>query len=575
MSFIFPTAISSVYQRLDPRQKRRFIFMIILAMINGVLDLLGIATLYFIMVEVLAPEDVVFTSYILDSVSESGPQTFKEKLVALMTILVGVFVAKNLIALILSRMQIKLAFSINQDLSEGLIQHHLWADAETHHNTPSSKAINRVSTVSIYLADTLIMAGITLISELFVAVLILVISAIVSPQMFVYLLITVVPVTLIILWFNRKKLRTFSKENNELIPSLYQTIADSIFGYEEIRLANVEERFAGKMRRLRDAIYGNRKKIIFLSEHYHFRLLETVLIFSLLIITIATGSHIELVSILTLYAVVAFRLIPSVSRIVGSANSLSSHHYIADMLKDGIEVEAVDPKKSEPITFNYEIALDEIDFSYQQGNNVLNSTSLSVKKGDILGLYGPSGAGKTTLLNIIMGFYLPSKGSVKIDGDPLSESKLISWQKKIAYVRQNAFLISGTIAENVAFGMDHSEADLQWIHTCLSNVGLWEWVETLPDRLHTNVGELGNAVSGGQRQRLAIARALYKSAEIVIFDEPTNSLDSEARTEVMSAIQKVIEANTTVIIVSHDDKTLNLANRLIEMKNGECHEKKP
>ncbi len=548
--------------------------MTLLAVINGVLDLLGVATLFAVIAAIINPESqtgLIF-SRLYENIFENSANTYLPFIVPT-SILTGVFIVKNLIAIAISKAQVNISFNINRSISNELIHSHIYADAMHHRSEHSTESINRLSTVSLYLADTLIIGALTLISELFVAFLVLVFAAVIWPVMFVYLIISIFPVTVLILMYNRKKLKKYGLENNQLIPEMYHTITDSIYGFEDIRLSNTEGRFSERLQRIRDRIYNNRKKIILLSDHYHFRVLETLVVASLLVITALTvwrTSGDDLTLILALYSAIAFRLVPSISRVVGSFNSLSSYHYIVEMMvdKEHPVMTIADEKQLLP-DLAQGIQMENLFFAFIDSQYVLENINIELKKGQSIGIKGPSGAGKTTLLNLIIGFYFPTSGSLKVDHHPLTENNVRSWHEQVAYVRQNAFLLSGTIAENVAFGQDHSEIDLQAVHLCLSKVGLWPWVESLKDGLRTNVGELGNAISGGQRQRLAIARALYKNGNVFVFDEPTTSLDADSASEVIDAIFDLIEnKDATLIIVSHDERILTKTDVCYQLDQG-------
>lgn len=574
---ILPSSFNLLRKEMSAEDRRRFLFMSVLSVVNGLLDLIGVATLFAVVTALVQPNSIF--GLVFSMLASELPESLQIPNLQFLlppAILTFIFLVKNVFAVWISKVQVKMAFRINQSISDRMIHSHLYADALHHRKEHSAESVNRLSTVSLYLADTLIIASLTLVSEIFVAVLVLLFAAYIWPGMFLYLVASVVPVAVLILAYNRKRLRAFGRENNELIPEIYHTITDSIYGYEEIRLSNTENRFFARLQRLRDQVYKNRRQILLISDHYHFRVLETLVVFSLLIITVLvlwrSGAW-ELTAVIALYAAIAFRLIPSISRIVGSFNSLSAYTYIAEMMAahDTPDHSPANGAPSFP-EMSGSIRVDHVYFAYREDYPVLREVDFTIRKGDVIGIKGPSGSGKTTLLNLIMGFYFPTSGAVKVDGQLLTENNISGWQKQIAYVRQNAFLLSGTIAENVAFGQVHAETDLHAVHLCLSKVGLWQWVDSLPEKMATKVGELGNAISGGQRQRLAIARAIFKNATVFIFDEPTSSLDNDSLEEVVNTLFDLDTGESTLIIVSHDERIISRTRRQFELIDGNLKE---
>ena len=202
----------------------------------------------------------------------------------------------------------------------------------------------------------------------------------------------------------------------------------------------------------------------------------------------------------------------------------------------------------------------------EQQNRVLQNISLIIRKGERIGFVGESGGGKTTLCNIIMGFLQPQKGEILIDGKNLFDNKR-GWQRNIGFVPQDALLFDGTIVENIAYG-DHKDTnDREKIETILKELLLWETVKRLPQGMDTLIGDFGKNISGGQKQRLSIARALYRDPSVLVFDEATSNLDTKTEKEIQSAIDR-IGKDKTVIIIAHRTNTLSGCDRIYSLSKG-------
>lgn len=200
---------------------------------------------------------------------------------------------------------------------------------------------------------------------------------------------------------------------------------------------------------------------------------------------------------------------------------------------------------------------------------VLKNFNLDVSPGECIAFVGESGAGKTTILNLLIGFNKATEGSILVDGRELTEIDMRSYRHNIAVVPQNTILFSGSIRDNITYGLPKvSEEKLQRV---IEASNLKEFIDKLPDGLNTLVGEQGGKLSGGQRQRIAIARALIRDPKVIILDEATSALDNFSELQVQKALKELVK-NRTTFIVAHRLSTIRDADRIVLMKDGECAE---
>ena len=219
------------------------------------------------------------------------------------------------------------------------------------------------------------------------------------------------------------------------------------------------------------------------------------------------------------------------------------------------------------MSFKDKIEIKDIHWKYENGTkDVLKGLNMTIKLGESVGLVGSSGGGKSTLVDILMSLFKPQTGSVTMDGVDIFLMKY-RWRSLIGYVPQAIFLSSGSIRENVAFGIASSKISDERVWNALERAQLKEFVESLPDKLNTLVGERGVNFSGGQRQRVAIARALYDEPEILILDEATSALDNETEKAFMESIES-LQGEKTIILVAHRLTTVRNCDRVYEIKNG-------
>jgi ABC-type multidrug transport system fused ATPase/permease subunit len=214
------------------------------------------------------------------------------------------------------------------------------------------------------------------------------------------------------------------------------------------------------------------------------------------------------------------------------------------------------------------IELRDVSFSYGR-EPVLRDVSLSVRAGEMVAIVGPTGSGKTTLADLLLRFYDPGRGEIRVDGVDLRRVARDSWLDHVAVVGQEPFLFGGTVRENILYG--RPEASEEELRAAAHAANVDEFVHTLPDGWETDVGEAGMRLSGGQRQRITIARAILKNPSVLIFDEATSSLDARSERLVQGAIDALLKGRTTFVI-AHRLSTIRGADRILVLEAGRVAE---
>lgn len=273
---------------------------------------------------------------------------------------------------------------------------------------------------------------------------------------------------------------------------------------------------------------------------------------------------------LALFAAISFRLMPSASRILSSVQQLRFSVPVIDLLSREFKLESiptsVDVAKHRH-EFEQKLELIDVSFNYPNTQKLaLDNVSLTICKGDAIGLIGESGSGKSTLIDLILGLLAPTKGQLLLDGHDILATPRV-WQDQIGYVPQSIYLSDDTLRRNVAFGVADSDIDDVAVADAIKAAQLEPFVDNLSEGLNTIVGERGVRLSGGQRQRIGIARALYHDPAVLVLDEATSALDNETEAEVMQSVSN-LQGKKTILIVAHRLSTVSNCDRLYKLDQG-------
>jgi ABC-type bacteriocin/lantibiotic exporter with double-glycine peptidase domain len=308
----------------------------------------------------------------------------------------------------------------------------------------------------------------------------------------------------------------------------------------------------------------------------------TGLMIAVCIKAITTEDSVTLVAQLGAFAVAAFRILPSLGRISSYFNQFMACVPGINETYENFKKarEAVARKKEKyqevyygDITFNDRLRVDHVTWTYPHSDQVvLNDLCLDIQKGQSIAFVGKSGAGKTTLADVILGLLIPQEGHIYLDGVDVQTIQG-NWHKVIGFVPQSVNLQDDTVRRNVAFGLDDSEIDDERVWKALEEAQMKDVIENAREGLDTMIGERGIRFSGGQKQRFAIARALYYNPDILVLDEATAALDTETEQAVMDSIQ-MLSGSKTLIIIAHRITTIRQCDKIYRIEGGKAVEVK-
>ena len=271
----------------------------------------------------------------------------------------------------------------------------------------------------------------------------------------------------------------------------------------------------------------------------------------------------EILSLLSLYAVCAFKLLPSANRITINLQSMKFGAPVLPVLLNEIKSRSNEiDKHCDEILFNHKIVFEDLHFKYQNSNKVFENVNFELNKNDFVGIVGESGSGKSTLVNLLCGLLTPNKGRILVDDVDISNNYK-SFRQIIGYVPQKIFLSDDTVRANIALGVENYSNER--IEEIVKDSRFSEFINKLPKGLDTLIGEDGNKLSVGQKQRLNILRALYHDPKILIFDESTSALDKINELSFLNLISE-FKGKKTVIFITHKKDLLDSFDKIYEIK---------
>ena len=570
--------IKKLFSILSKRQKRSVAGLGVMILIGAVLETTGVSMIVPLAQAMLDAEALASNEYVIMVQNMLGIQSMEQFVIVLLLSVVAIFVIKNAYLLFMNYVQARFV-NKNQFLTVSyMMDEYLNRPYEFYLNA-DIPTVFRTLDSDIPKVFLVLMSFIQLMTEVVVSVFLCVVLLVVDPVMTIMISAILLVMTFIIVGILKPRLNNLGQHNQEIQARMGKWRNQSIFGIKEVKVLHKENYFVENYSvYAKDGADLNSKYTVL--NNMPRLLIETICIGGLLsymAICIMMGQDIvEMAPQMMAFAVAAVRLMPSVNRINTHVTNIAfygpSVHFIHDNIdfrdyKAEMKVSQRVIEEKAPIEVKDAICLEEVTYSYPNTDKlILDKANMRIPIGKSVGIIGPSGAGKTTAVDILMGLLDIHDGKITCGGRDVMEN-YGSWLSHIGYIAQNIYLTDDPIRDNVAFGVNREDIDDKRIWEVLEEAQMKEFVESLPEGLDTSVGERGVRVSGGQRQRLGIARALYHNPEILVFDEATSALDTETETAIMEAIDK-FHGRKTMIIIAHRLRTIENCDMIFKVEGG-------
>ena len=538
--------LKEIYHLLLPSERRMGMRVIMAVFFSALLNFAGLAALIPVLL------------FLIEEKEEKG------EALLFCLLAVGFILFKNVLVMGLSRFQNYYLLSLYKRLSFSLFSSYYHRGILFISRLGSTRLGYEVNYVCYAFSMSLLSPLLNMTADVLLILLVTAVLLVYAPMTVLMLYLAFFPFMLMYIFGIKRRIRYYGKK--ELLARREQTriVTEAYKGYAELEVNHAFPSLQHSFLKGLDTISFCRLK---LETVYHLPLclseLSVVIGLTLLALS-GTGNVKALVGI---FAVGAFRLLPALRESLSAWTQIQNSVFCLRIIKAGMEdlFSTFEEKPTAGLSFEKEIAISNLSYTYPEGKRVLKEFDCTIRKGEYIGIRGSSGIGKSTLFNLLLGFLKPDGGEIRIDGVLLSAENRKLWHRRIGYVPQGVFILDGTLAENVALGC--CDISKEKVKRILRQVRLDEWVDELPLGIDTLLGESGARLSGGHKQRVWIARALYKEADILLLDEATSALDTATECEINEMICGLRNdyRGLTVLSIAHRESSLAFCNRIITL----------
>ena len=564
-------SIRLIFSQFSKKEKLQLLFLFFTTTINGLVQALGIVSVMPLIALLTDPTLADTHQYFL-LLKEFIPEQFHHSLLLVLGVIAFLILLLGNAFVVFDYWLTLKFFNVKEfKLSIKLFSQYMQREYLNFKKVRiSDMARNVVSEVDRVIVGTLL-SLVGLVSDFIIAI------SIVALLVYVNVWVTVIASLLIgvmyslVYFFIVKKIELLGEEFSVQESRIFAAIRQNLELFREIRVARKSGFFMRKYTKPAKAITRNATRYNILKL-YPEQIIEVfafgLVIFIAIYFSTVSDASALVISSIAFFAFAVYRLIPIVKDIFDGIEELrfldSSLTNILEEFDTSLLVPKADVRGEALLKENIEFS--NLSYRYSSSSKlVINQLNKSIKANQFTCIIGSSGAGKSTLLDLMLGLITPSEGAILIDSAPLTKNNLDSWLRNIGYVPQTIQLFEATIAENIAFGVDQPDIDMDKVIQVAEIADIHSFIkEELPNGYDTRIGDAGLLLSGGQKQRIGLARSLYHNPRVLILDEATNELDMQTEARILDSLQLIKEL--TIVFVTHKPSVFERANALVEIE---------
>jgi ABC-type bacteriocin/lantibiotic exporter with double-glycine peptidase domain len=538
---------------LEKNEKKRFIVLSALDIVISVIDILSLALLLWIIKFYIQPGQNNLT-FLPGWLSDRQSVSF----IAIFFFLFGI---KNIAAFLITKAQYNFIAGVAVRISAINLSNYQQGEFKDFVNIDSSILVRKISLQPFEFCQFILSGIQQIITQSFLILLTIVAIILFNAKLFLLLLLILLPPVILVFYIIKKRLTHAKMQIRTTNEKSFQHLLDALKGYVEANIYDRNEFFLKRFIKHR-SIFSRYLFDSLALQSMPNRIIEIFAVLGLFIlIAIAkwsgNGDSGALITIGAFMAA-AYKIIPGIVKLINVAGQIRAYEY---SITDLVEKETRSTVKDQQVSI-HSIQLKNISFRYND-LQVLRNFCLSIQKGDFLGITGESGKGKTTILNLLLGFLVPDIGEIFINEVKVAPREIKTYWPAISYVRQQSFFIHDTTLRNITF--QEEQYDTENLTAALDVSGTDRMIEQFPEGLDKVITENGKNISGGQQQRIALARAIYKNADLILLDEPFNELDEESSMTMLKHFKKLAADGKMVIMITHDKESLSHCNKIVSL----------
>lgn len=562
---------------LSTHERRRIIFLLFTVMIMAFIEMLGLASIL-PFIGMLSNPDILNTNKYLGEIfnyaKNFGVDSENEFIFFLGTFVFTLLIISLIFKASTTYLQVRFNSMCQYNIGRRIIEGYLNKSYSWFLNRNSAELGKNILTEVSTVVGNGLSPLLNLVVQSIMSLTILTLLIIVDPKLALIIGLILCLAYVIVYKSLLNIINLKSQERFNANQWRFTAVSEAFGAVKEIKLSGLEQTYIDRFSEPAKSLAKNQASLQVIGKLPRYAI-EAIAFGGMLLIVLylisQSKNFTDAVPIIALYVFAGYRLMPSAQQIYISATQLRSIIPALDALyKDIASLEKPVKKIGEKILFNKSINLRNINFNYPNNEKLaLKKINLKIQSGTKVGIIGTTGSGKTTLIDLILGLLEPKDGKIEVDDKVINKNSLRSWQSLIGYVPQQIYLADDTIAANIAFGENPKNINLNDIETATKIANIHEFIsKELPLKYQTKVGERGIRLSGGQIQRIGIARALYRKPQVLVLDEATSALDNITEKSVLDKLNN-FGNNVTIIIITHRLTSIKNCDNIYLIDKGE------
>ena len=561
-----------VISHIGRRRIYQYIMLLFLTIIGAIAEVISLSAIVPFIGVLTNPSEIFSYELVSANAEILGIYKPEEMLLPLTIIFSAAAITAGIMRLILLWVSIKVGNSTGADLSTKVFKIALHQPYSIHIDRNGSEIISGI-TQKVSAASGVLVSFVNIVTASILFISIFITLIFIDPKVALTVALTFGSFYFLIAWFSRSKLKKNSKKQAEEHTNGIRIIQEALSSIRDVIIGGLQNVYCGVYDKSVRSLQRSRGENSFINQAPRF-IMESLGIVMIAVISYTLSANSDGTSLILptmgALALGAQRLLPLLQQIYGNWSVIKGSQAqlidVLNLLNSSIDVS--NGNDSSQISYQNNISINRVSFKHKGDDSyILKNINLVIEKGMSLGIVGATGSGKSTLLDLMMCLIDPNKGVISVDNKDLTEKNKKAWQRNIAHVPQDIFLIDATIMENIAFGVPMGQIDVDKVKKAASCAEIDSYIEGTPLKYNAIVGEGGVKLSGGQKQRIGIARALYKGASILFLDEATSALDNQTEKEVIKSLEST-NNNLTLIMIAHRISTLQYCDNIVKLDKG-------